>query len=455
MGCDSLTTEATVYSPTGAQKVLLVLLEYWRETSFSYVITNSYENLQTEVSSDVDGMIDQSALPLELVESARSAGIDVLQMFQRESNTYVFVLATDEYQGRGHYLWLDIGSDFRQQGRVFYDSRDVIPTSREFRGIKVPAPAVEFGLYLTKKIVQRRLTAENGDRLSQLYRMDPTGCDLQIDRFWGSELSCRIKESAKSGDWSRVRTEIKQLRRELYGRRLRRDPAQIFRYWFPEWLRKLRRNFQPSGLHIVFLGPDGAGKTTIINHIEESLAGAFRGTLRHHLFPGLRHRVKGVQTLDDPHALPERSLFGSLAKICYWVAEFTLGYYLHIRPKLVRSTLVLSDRYYADIIADPTRYRYGGPQWVSRTVGKMLPKPDLVILLDAPAEILHQRKQEVALAEVRRQRTAYRELVESMSNGHIVDASQPIEQVAASVSEIALSFLAHRLHHRLRIPVSS
>ena len=98
-----------------------------------------------------------------------------------------------------------------------------------------------------------------------------------------------------------------------------------------------------------------------------------------------------------PHSRPPRSLVGSLAKAVYWVLDYTLGYYLKIRPALVRSTLVLFDRYLVDALIDPRRYRYGGPRWVLHLVWSLIPKPDLVILLDAPPEVLRARKQEVSL----------------------------------------------------------
>ena len=59
------------------------------------------------------------------------------------------------------------------------------------------------------------------------------------------------------------------------------------------------------------------------------------------------------------------------------------------------------------MLVDPRRYRYGGAMWLARWVGKIIPKPDLWILLDAPAEVLQKRKQEVPPEETARQRRAY------------------------------------------------
>ncbi|MCA1685043.1 MAG: thymidylate kinase-like protein, partial [Planctomycetia bacterium] len=114
-------------------------------------------------------------------------------------------------------------------------------------------------------------------------------------------------------------------------------------------------------------------------------------------------------------------------------------------PALARFTLVLYDRHLVDTLVDPKRYRYTGPAWLLRLIWRLIPKPDLVILLDAPADVIRSRKQEVPPEETRRQCEAYRSLVGAMPNGHVVDAARPPEQVAADVDGIILRYLASRV----------
>jgi len=77
-----------------------------------------------------------------------------------------------------------------------------------------------------------------------------------------------------------------------------------------------------------------------------------------------------------------------------------------------------------------------------------VPKPDLCIALDAPAETLISRKTEISFEELERQRKAYVELVGSVQNGRIVDAAQPLEDVAAAIEDIILDLLAKRAERR-------
>jgi thymidylate kinase len=77
-----------------------------------------------------------------------------------------------------------------------------------------------------------------------------------------------------------------------------------------------------------------------------------------------------------------------------------------------------------------------------------LKKPDLVVLLDAPAEVLQGRKQEVPLAETERQCRAYRAVVQSLSNGRVINAAQSVEKVGADINRAILDFMAQRAQER-------
>ena len=127
----------------------------------------------------------------------------------------------------------------------------------------------------------------------------------------------------------------------------------------------------------------------------------------------------------DPHGMQPRSAPASLAKICIWfLEEWYARFFLENRK-----ALLICDRYYHDLLVDPRRYRYGGPRWIARLVGKLMPQPRLWVLLDAPTEVLRARKQEVSVEETARQRDAYRAFVQTQRNYVIVDASQTLRSV--------------------------
>ena len=205
-----------------------------------------------------------------------------------------------------------------------------------------------------------------------------------------------------------------------------------------------------KGIMIVLLGPDGSGKSSVIRQLISAPLPAFQRTKYIHLRPriGLMTNEKAVPVV-DPHDKASRSRLASIVKILYFLFDYGVGYVWKIQPLLMRSTLVVFDRYYHDLLVDPKRYRYGGPMWLARLVGKIIPRPDLCLLLDAPPEVLRSRKQEVSFEETNRQRVAYLELVRGMKNDVVVDASKPLNDVVAEVNTVILDFLAERTRLRL------
>lgn len=182
----------------------------------------------------------------------------------------------------------------------------------------------------------------------------------------------------------------------------------------------------PGGVFLAVLGPDGCGKSSVIDALVQELGNTFRGTRRFHFRPSLGRGDGPVVT--DPYAAPPRSPAGSVAKLAYYWADYVFGYLMRIRAGR-QSELVVFDRYVHDIAADPIRYRYGGPMWAVHALERLVPGPDLCLVLDAPAEVLQARKQEVTLEQSRQQRDAYRRLAERVPEAHLLDASRPLDEV--------------------------
>ena len=195
---------------------------------------------------------------------------------------------------------------------------------------------------------------------------------------------------------------------------------------------------------VVILGPDGSGKSSVIERLIDQKWSPAKSIRSMHLRPRLS--LKGVPgaPVTDPHGGPPRGMFSSMVKLGYLLFIYNIGYLLKVWPLLLRSNLLVFDRYYHDMLVDPIRYRYGGPMWLAGVVGRLVPKPDLWLLLDAPPEVLQARKKEVPIQETRRQKEAYLRLVQGMSNGIIIDASQPIEQVVAEARTAILDHMAAR-----------
>jgi thymidylate kinase len=138
-------------------------------------------------------------------------------------------------------------------------------------------------------------------------------------------------------------------------------------------------------------------------------------------------------TADDPHGQRPRGAIASILKLGWLWLNWWVGWWKFLGAAS-REGVVLFDRYHADLLVDPKRYRYGGPIWLARLASRLMPQPDIVIFLDAHPDVLLSRKQEVPREALERSRQRYLDLCKSHPRFHITDASQPLEDVIASVA---------------------
>jgi serine acetyltransferase/thymidylate kinase len=217
-----------------------------------------------------------------------------------------------------------------------------------------------------------------------------------------------------------------------------------------EYLRRWRRWRQPTGLLIAAMGPDGCGKSSVIAAVDRQVREAFRSTTLVHLRPGFLYRPERMAN-NTPHAEKPRGKARSFCKLVFFASDYILGYVFFMKPLLVRSNSLIFDRYYDDLLVDPRRYRQQGSVGMARLLRKIVPRPDLWLLLDAPAEVLQMRKQEVSPQESERQRHAYIELLRDQQNVVTIDASQPLETVIDQATCAVLTRCESQTRARLGI----
>lgn len=189
---------------------------------------------------------------------------------------------------------------------------------------------------------------------------------------------------------------------------------------------------------IAFLGCDGSGKSAVIAGVAARLRADGANVACGHWRPVAFAAGRGESarhTADDPHGQEARGLVGSIAKLGWLWLNWWVGWFRFV-GRQSQAGVVLFDRYHADLLVDPVRYRYGGPSALARLASRLMPQPDLVCFLDAPPEVLLARKQEVAPEALRRARDAYLRLAQSHPRFRVIDASRPLEQVVREVIDL-------------------
>ncbi len=209
----------------------------------------------------------------------------------------------------------------------------------------------------------------------------------------------------------------------------------------------LRREGAHAGATLVFLGPDGVGKTTLLRAVSKTLEAVFPEQSIYRWRPAVFARAPRLARL--PHSKPLRSWWGSISYLFFTWLDFTSGYFPTIRSVLSRSGLVIFDRFYHDLLIDPKRYRFAGPMWMVRAIGRLVPPRDLFfVVLDANEKTILSRKQQLPAEEIQRQRRAYRDFAAQAPASVVISTEHGIEQCRAEALEPIFQYLSARLAQR-------
>jgi thymidylate kinase len=225
-----------------------------------------------------------------------------------------------------------------------------------------------------------------------------------------------------------------------------------------------------KGFSVALIGCDGAGKTTVARTLERET-----DLPLHYLYMGvssdssnrqlpttkLAHKIKRARGAAPDTAGPQpakpppgpasplkrlRRSTRSTLRLTNRLAEEWYRQLIAMRA-LRKGSIVVFDRHFvADYhAADMT----GEHRTLARRVHgwlllKTYPHPDLIVFLDAPAEVLYARKGEGTIASLTRRREEYMALRNEVEDFVVVPATQPLPDVVDQVETIIRDYGAAR-----------
>ena len=180
-----------------------------------------------------------------------------------------------------------------------------------------------------------------------------------------------------------------------------------------------------KGALVVLVGTDGSGKSTVAAEIDRRLqacgvrtTNVYMGMARGNL-PGvaLARKVLGVAPAGDSAptkaTAPAPTASGDLEHATvrrlaswYYAVEYGYRWWRDIRPGMKNGGVVIADRYVYDLRESP----WPGSM-ASRVAERLMPTPQVIVLPDAPDEIIHARKPERTAEEQAAQQGRFRTLL--------------------------------------------
>jgi len=229
-------------------------------------------------------------------------------------------------------------------------------------------------------------------------------------------------------------------------------------------------------LAVALIGPDGAGKTTVTRLVAETLPVPSRtiymgvnlesSTL---MLPTTRlilmaKRARGGRpdltvSAHEDAAAQQRSLgergarsAKSAVRMTSWVAEEWFRQAVASYAQWRGEVVIFDRHFFCDYYAYDIVRRHGPRPLSARVHGSLLarayPRPDLVVYLDAPADVLHARKQEGTLEFLEQRRQDYLSLADVFEQFVVIDAARPADVVASEVADVITGHLPPLTDHR-------
>jgi thymidylate kinase len=425
--------------------LLINVFEQFAQANVSYCLLRGYEELDDAAEG---GDVDLLVAPHD-VERARvllgQLGFVFLPSWGR--GPHQFFIAYDEQSDR--WLKLDIVTEVTY-GKPIPSLRTnlagVCLARRQIAGPTfIPSAEDEFVTTLLHCVLDKAVFAAN--RRARLVELrdrvtDEAHLNRLLDTYWGRGMSwARLSQLIDRDAWSELLAQrSKVIKRISNGQRL----SLVARAVGGRVLRKLDRVagvLQPRSLSVALLAPDGGGKTTLATQLTKTFylpsRYIYMGTNVEASTVGLpttrwiaAHAARPAGGRRSPAWLAARGLRFVNNVFEQWYRYGTSYYHL------IRGRLVLFDRYVYD---SPSNTR-GKRSLKSRARRWLLnaaaPKPDLVVYLDAPGEVLYARKGEHSPDILEKQRQHYLGLQEHLPQMVVIDATTDADNVRRKVTSL-------------------
>lgn len=405
-------------------------LKYLKNKNINYVITNGYEELFDNASSenDIDILfkrLDFLAIEKIINEFCEKEDFKIVQIYHQEvyaKNIFLYSNKTDEI------LNLDIYGKLHKNEYEYFSEENIFDNCRDYRGISVLSKHQEFFHYFLKKISKGDLSQKVFLYLRDLYLQDENKCTEALQEHFRN-TAFKVKSAFVDNNLDLILEDRKGILTDFPKGKMN------FMYWLKDKIRILKRVLKPTGITIAFLGPDGSGKTTIINGLTSSNL-PFRKTDYFHLKP-IYTKNKVSEVTSDPHKFKPYSKLKSYTKLLYFLYQYNFGWFRNIIQLKIKSSLIIFDRYFDDLIADNKRYRYGGGYFIAKVFRVFIKKPSIYFVLVTDAKTIYSRKQEVAFKELENQILNYKSFADDKRYFEINVGNSP-EVIVKNVRKILM-----------------
>lgn len=435
-------------------KLLTGLFGELNERKITYSILRNYESLPENVENDIDIWVkdgEQKKFQQILIHTTKNMGWGILKYSPRFS-----------YHGEGDYflvkheprlkiLHIDCWTFLYWRG-ISYINENTLNNHLHFheKGFYISSPGVEASILLLKDLIYHKKVEDRYQkRIIDYSNKDSQSFLEAITKPFAKEVANFILNRANIGKWIELEKKANFLRWTVFKRAIIYKPFIQIKYFAIYLYGSVKKFFFPRfGLFIVFMGPDGSGKsTTARNIIDSELKKLFQKKIYFHghfpFLPELK-KIALLFRLKHPKKLPNcfedtadySKPFGyvrSMIYPLYYGSNYFLGHYL-VWKERARGGLIIFDRYFYDYFIQKPFAKC--PRSLLYLIARIIPNPDLTIYLKNNPEKIHHRKPELQEEEIQRQSKACQEMIKRLKNSVVIETSGSPDEVAEKTQKI-------------------
>jgi len=439
----------------GASSFLREFFHALNRERIPYCVLRNYEGLPRVAGRDIDLLIPPDALPqfediLDSLAAKHGRGV-AREVHRYHLNKYSIAL------GGSKFLNVDVLTRLLWRGIECCDSKHILQ-SRLFRDtIAIPAKGCEAAVLMLKACLRYGKAQERyAERIKSLAREDPVNFVRALKPYFGAAETKFLLRCAQRPDWQALERRSSAIRLNLLCRAAGKTPLRQLRRWINFLKGHITDRFiYPSGLLVALIGPDGSGKSTIAEMLRRKLGDSlFNGTDYRHGRFGILPRLRSVLPASArKYPRANRSEVRILAMprallyLCYYTLDYMLGHFSALRAKGA-GKLVIFDRYFYDYAIQRGFSRL--PVSLIMILGKLIPRPDVIISLRSNAEEIYSRKGELTPDEISWQLERCRSVAAKLPNAFEVETGCNLPEVLARVERLILRHTRQRRRRRTR-----
>ena len=431
------------------------------ESGLDYCIQNKYEMMPEEIPSDIDMMYanaDERFLDSMIGKICRETGGKLVQKYVQGFYQYTYILFFKDDNGEYFQIPLDFYRAISWKGYSnVMMAEEMLNTKRFYKCFYVPDTYVELKYMWIRRTIKEDLNVEHIDIAKKLYETCPIEFRRRLEIDFGKEVAeyeLRCMELCSVEFFEQNKEAFKDAVKRI-AKKNATIHNNLSKVAFAVKKIVPRRIMYHCGISIAFLSPDGGGKTTLIKGLNDFFTkmNIFDGVknyyMRPKLFKNLGHynRINPSEEENEnpnPHGKKVNGKLKSFIRFMFYNIDYFIGTLIKVWPNKLAKKLVIYDRYYYDYYVDLKRYQYSFSDKIPRLFQWMIPQPEIVFVLDAPGEVLYNRKQELTLKELKRQRKLFLEIPDYVSHARIIDVNRPIEKILDELIDTSVELQERR-----------